>query len=66
MISPSLPRKKVVIPGRGHSSRARNPGTQVYDVQSRAGVHGFRAWPCGAAPAGVHGFRVWPYGAIPE
>jgi hypothetical protein len=50
MIGPSFPRKKVVIPGRGHSARARKPGTQAYDVQSRAGVHGFRAWPYGAIP----------------
>src|SRR4051812_35936502 len=33
----------LVIPGRGRSPRARNPGTQAPEVLGKIGVHGFRA-----------------------
>ena len=32
-----------VIPGRGHSPRARKPGTHAHQGLAQASVHGFRA-----------------------
>src|SRR5712691_11553148 len=37
----------IVIPGRGQSPQARNPGTPACQSYVKAGVHGFRAWPIG-------------------
>jgi hypothetical protein len=37
----------LVIPARGRSPRARKPGAQACGIFGMAGVHGFRAWPCG-------------------